>query len=226
MGGTSFFAIVFVYPAGEAGISPLSLVIADIQRGAAVSALHQSRKGLYLAGAVFSAPSLHHLMHRIPQVLSDERFVCVLRHDPLRFICRNAVLIKEALGLCASEYDLAKVYGIVQNCPHRSSVPVKGLSPVVAVFIVVRVILVEVRLRVKDLLPTQNLCHTYITDTVGKHLENAFDHLSRFGINNQVMSIIRVFLVTERRAAANEHSTACPRPVCCFCFGGSLPRIE
>ena len=41
-------------------------------------AIHQSRKGLYLAGAVFSAPSLHHLMHRIPQILSDEGFVRVL----------------------------------------------------------------------------------------------------------------------------------------------------
>ena len=57
-------------------------------------------------------------------------------------------------------------------------------------------------------------------------------HLSlkaiRQALENKVILLSRETHPTlpETTSLAVGYSTACPRPVCCFCFGGSLPRIE
>ena len=73
----------------------------------------------------------------------------VFGDDPFLLRCLHPAFIKEVLGLAAAKDHLAQIERIIQNDPDRGGVPVVGLAPVVAVFVVVRIVLVKVCLRIQ-----------------------------------------------------------------------------
>ena len=164
-------------------------------------------------------------MHCVPQLLCDQRLVRVVHYDPLGLVRFHTPFVEEALCLAAAENHLSQIHRVLEDGADGAGVPVKGLAPVVAL-IVIRIILVEVGLRIENSLFPQDLCHPHIADAVSEHTENVPHHIRCRWVNDQVVTVIGVFLITERRAAAHKHSASCPGLVRGSCFGGCLPRIE
>ena len=73
----------------------------------------------------------------------------VLGDDPLLLRRLHPAFIKEALSLAAAEDYLAQIDRVIQNNPNGGGVPVVRLAPVVAVFVVVWVVLIEVCLGIQ-----------------------------------------------------------------------------
>jgi len=78
----AIFAVVLIYPAGEAGIFALLLIEVNIKGGAALRASDQSREHLNFAFAVFPPAAFHQLLHRIPQLSLYNGTVHILNNDP------------------------------------------------------------------------------------------------------------------------------------------------
>ena len=164
-------------------------------------------------------------MHCVPQLLCDQRLVRVVHYDPLGLVRFHTPFVEEALCLAAAENHLSQIHRVLEDGADGAGVPVKGLAPVVAL-IVIRIILVEVGLRIENSLFPQDLCHPHIADAVSEHTENVPHHIRCRWVNDQVVTVIGVFLIAERRTAAHKHSASCPGLVRGSCFGGCLPRIE
>ena len=226
MGRTALLAIVLIYPAGESGVLLFALIIADIQRGTTVRTFHQSSEGLNLAFAVFSSTRIHHLMHRIPQFLRDQRLMCILCDHPFFLRGGNTRFIKESFCLCPAKYHLSQINSIIEDGTNGCCMPVIRFTPVVAVFVVVRIVLIEVCLRVQNIPIPQDLRHTHIPNAVGEHLKDFFHHISRRRINDQMVSVIGIFQVTEGCSAPEKHSSLCSGSVCGLGLAGCLPSIE
>ena len=225
VGGAAGFSIIFIDPAGETGVSLLLGIVAHVQRGTAVSALDQTREGLHLAAGVFPPLGLHHLMHRVPQHLRDERLMGAGHNDPLFLRRRDAGFIKEALGFCPAKHRLAQVDVVVQNSPDGGGVPVEGLTPVVTVFVVVRIVLVEIGLGIEYAALPQNLRHAHIPDAVREHLEDVPHHIGGGRIDQQMVAVSRIFQVAKGRSAAKIHTGLRPRPMRRFGLAGCLAGI-
>ena len=104
--------------------------------------------------------------------------------------------------------------------------PVKGLAPIVAGFIVVGIVLIKICLRVQDILLPQQLRHAHIADAIREHPKDTFDHLGGFRIDDQVMAVIGILLIAEGRTAADEHPAPRSGPMRRLCLCGRLPRVE
>ena len=226
MGCTALLTIVLIYPAGESGVLLFAFIIADIQRGTTVRTFHQPSEGLYLPLTIFSAPGIHHLMHRIPQFLRDQRLMCILRDHPFFLRGCNTRFIKESFCLCPAKYHLSQISPIIENGTNRCCMPVIRFTPIVTIFVVVRIILVEVRLRVQNIPFPQDLCHPYIAYSVSEHPENFSHYISCRRIDNQMVAVIGIFQIPEGSAAPKEHSRLCSGPVCGLGLAGCLSCVE
>lgn len=100
-------------------------------------------------------------MHCVPQLLCDQRLVRIVHYDPLGLVRFHTPFVEEALCLAAAENHLSQIHWVLEDGADGAGVPVKGLAPVVAL-IVIRIVLVEVGLRVENSLFPQDLCHPHI----------------------------------------------------------------
>ena len=176
-----------------------------------------------MAAAVLPAPGLHHLVNGVPELLAHQGLVCVLHHDPVRFLGGHPALIEEALCLGFPKGQLPQIDRVVQDGPHRGGVPVKRLAPVVAVLVVVRIVLVEVSLWIEDIPLPEDLGHPYISYPIRKHSKNLLHHLCGFRVHDEVVAVAGVAI---RGPRAKEHPVLGSSPMGRLCLFRSLACIE
>ena len=74
-----------------------------------------------------------------------------LHDDPVFLGYGDSCFIEESFGFRTPKHHLAQIDSVVQNGSDGGGVPVEGLSPVVAVFVVIGIVLIEVGLRVQNI---------------------------------------------------------------------------
>ena len=82
----------------------------------------------------------------------------------------------------------------------RAGVPVKGLAPVITL-IVIRIVLVEVGLRIENSLFPQDLCHPHIADAISEHTKDVPHHIRCRWVNDQVMTAGAVQTLSARSSS-------------------------
>ncbi|MPM52982.1 hypothetical protein SDC9_99746 [bioreactor metagenome] len=150
----------------------------------------------------------------------------VLGDHPFLLRGRDSRFIKKALGFCPSKYRLTQINAVIEDRADGGGMPVKRLSPVITVLVVIRIVLIKIRLRVQNTALPQDFCHSHIADAIGKHLEDLTHNVCGRRINDQFVPVVRIFAIPKRCAAADKHSGFRPRPVCRLCFAGRLPCVE
>ena len=158
---------------------------------------------------------VHDLVYRVPQFLRNDWLMAVFHHNPILSRTLHHLLAFHGLRSLLAVDQPAEIDFIVQNHPDRCDVPVEFLPPVIG-FEVVGIVLIEVSDGVQHLFFSENSRDLVVPDALRSQPENASDNLCRRLIHNQVVAVIRIQLVAERRLGTHE------LPSLCFGFLGGF----
>jgi hypothetical protein len=88
----------------------------------------------------------------------------------------------ESLFRRFSKHGFPKIRLVIEDCANRGSVPIKGLPPVFAV-VKIGIVLIEIRLRIKDFLLLEEFGHPHISNPFREHVKDMADNFGGQRIN-------------------------------------------